>query len=85
MVFKVGEGCISCYQLTHYLYCYILEAVIGFLSESYSVSESDGTASIKFGVINGSLQTEISVNLIFSDGSALCKLLAIYQILMLAN
>ena len=50
--------------------------VIGFFSESYSVSESAGTASIEFGVITGSLGTTISVNLSFSDGSALCKLLS---------
>ena len=49
--------------------------VIGFLSESYSVNESDGTASIEFGVITGSLGTGISVQLSLSDGSALCKLL----------
>ena len=56
-------------------YCCILEVVIGFLSESYSVNESDGRASIEFGVITGSLGTDISVQLSFSDGSALCKLL----------
>ena len=48
--------------------------VIGFLSESYTVSESDGTVSIEFGVITGNLGTDISVQLSFSDGSALCKL-----------
>ena len=48
--------------------------VIGFLSESYSVIESDGTASIEFGVITGCLGTDISVQLSFLDGSALCKL-----------
>ena len=51
-----------------------LEVVIGFLSESYSISESDRTVSIEFGVITGSLGTTISFNLSFSDGSALCKL-----------
>ena len=48
--------------------------MIEFLNESYSVSESDGTASIEFGVIKRSLVTDISVQLNFSDGSALCKL-----------
>ena len=48
--------------------------VIGFFSESYSISESDGTASIEFGIITGSLGTNISVRLGLSDRSALCKL-----------
>ena len=47
--------------------------MIGFLSERYNVSESAGTASIEFGVITGTLES-ISVQLSFSDGSALCKL-----------
>ena len=50
--------------------------MIGFLSENYSVSESDGTASIEFGVITGSLGTDISVQFSLSDGSSLCKLLS---------
>ena len=33
----------------------------GFLSDRYSVSENDGTASIEFGVITGSLGTTISL------------------------
>ena len=49
--------------------------VIGFLSESYSVNESDGTISIEFGVITGSLGTNISIQLNFSDETALCKLI----------
>ena len=68
--------CQGCYQLTHYLYCYILELVIGFLSDRYRVSESDGTALIEFGVITGSLGTTIFVQLSLSDGSAMCKLLS---------
>ena len=57
------------------MYCYnIIEVVIGFLSKSYSVVESDGTVSIRFGVITRSLRTTISVQLSFSAGSALCKL-----------
>ena len=55
---------------------YILEAVIGFRRESYSVSETDETVSIQFGVLTGSLGTTISVNLSLSDGTALCKLLS---------
>ena len=55
---------------------YILEVVIGFLSDRYSVSETDGTVSIEFGVITGSLGTTIFVQLSLSDGSAMCKLLS---------
>ena len=57
------------------MYYDILEVMIGFLSERYNVSESDGTVSIEFGVIKRSLKT-ISVQLNFSNGSALCKLLS---------
>ena len=50
--------------------------MIGFLSDRYRVSESDGTALIEFGVITGSLGTTIFVQLSLSDGSAVCKLLS---------
>ena len=55
-----------------------IDIVIGFLNEKYSVSESDGTASIVFGVIteSESLGTDISIQLNLSDGSARCKLLS---------
>ena len=59
-----------------FLYCDILEVVIGFLSERYNVRESDERVSIEFGVITGSLGSDISVQLSLSDGSALCKLLS---------
>ena len=66
---------LSTISLIFYWYTF-LEVVIGFLSDRYSVSESDGTAFIEFGVITGRLGTDISVKLSLSDGSASCKLLS---------
>ena len=66
-------------KLINYLHCCIIEMVIGFLNERYSVGESAGTLSIRFGVIKRRLVTDISVQLSFSDGSALCKLLSLYN------
>ena len=71
---RIRSPCAALRMLLTNFYCYILEVVIGFLDESYSVSESDGTAFIEFGVITGSIGTDIYVQLSLSDGSALCKL-----------
>ena len=56
----------ACYHCIVALYM-----VIGFLNERYSVGESAGTLSIRFGVIKRRLVTDISVQLGFLDGSAL--------------
>ena len=43
------------------------EIIVGFLSTSYSTTESDGQLYIQVGVISGSVQREVIVNLSISD------------------
>ena len=50
------------------------EIVIGFINPPYFVAnERDGVTFLRFGVITGNLQREISVELSLSNGSSICK------------
>ena len=49
------------------------ETGIGFINPPYVANERDGVTFLRFGVITGSLQREISVELSLSNGSAICK------------
>lgn len=51
------------------------EIVIGFSNATYDANENDGEAIIQIGLINGTLQTEVSIQLSVSDGTALSKCL----------
>ena len=47
--------------------------VIGFTPDTYNVNEGDGSVSITFGVLNGTLGVSVDVSVSTTDGSALCK------------
>ena len=49
------------------------ETVIGFINPPYVANERDGVTFLRFGIITGNLQREISVELSLSNGSAICK------------
>ena len=49
------------------------EIVIGFINPPYVANERDGVTFLRFGIITGNLQREISVELSLSNGSAICK------------
>ena len=49
------------------------EIVIGFINPPYVANERDGVSFLRFGVITGNLQREISVELSLSNGSAIRK------------
>ena len=44
--------------------------VIGFTDTPYVASENDGFAAITFGVIDGTLQSDLVVELSFAGGTA---------------
>ena len=47
--------------------------MIGFGEVSYDVNEGDGSVSITFGVLSGTLGVSVDVSVSTTDGSALCK------------
>ena len=47
--------------------------MIGFGETSYDVNEGDGSVSITFGVLSGTLGVSVDVSVSTTDGSALCK------------
>ena len=47
--------------------------MIGFGEVSYNVNEGDGSVSITFGVLSGTLGVSVDVSVSTRDGSALCK------------
>ena len=47
--------------------------MIGFGKTSYEVNEGDGSVSITFGVLNGTLGVSVDVSVSTRNGSALCK------------
>ena len=49
------------------------EAVIGFLETNYSASELSEHATLVFGLISGGVQSNVNVQLGFSEGTALGK------------
>jgi hypothetical protein len=68
------------------LYCSSLGIVIGFLETNYTVSEGDGTARLRVGVIGqGDLETDIVVNVSTTDGTAICKFRIIILIIKYHN
>ena len=48
-------------------------AVIGFTPDTYNVNEGDGSVSITFGVLSGTLGVGVDVSTSTRDGSAICK------------
>ena len=46
--------------------------VIGF-SPPFQANENDGFVTVEFGILSGSLQAEVSIELFFSDSVALSK------------
>ena len=44
--------------------------VLGFINAPYTASESDGIATVTFGVIEGTLQSDLVVELSFVNGTA---------------
>ena len=54
----------------------VAEVVIGFIDPPYEFNEfneSDAMASVVVGVVSGSLEADVSIELSFSDGSAFSK------------
>ena len=49
------------------------EAVIGFIDPPYEFNESDAMASVVVGVVSGSLEADVSIELSFSDGSGFSR------------
>ena len=54
-----------------------VEVVIDFIDAPYEVNETDGVASVTVRVVRGQLMREVVVELSFSDGTAIGKLLFI--------
>ena len=54
--------------------------MIGFIDEPYVAFENDGNAIVTFGVINGTLQREVAVNLSFTGASAIGELTFLTQL-----
>ena len=52
----------------------IQNVVIGFLGSPYSANESAGVLIVQVGIISGSLQTDIVLNLSTTDATAIGKL-----------
>ena len=52
----------------------IQNVVIGFLGSPYSTNESAGILIVQVGIISGSLQTDIILNLSTTDATAIGKL-----------
>ena len=50
-----------------------LNVVIGFLGSPYSVNESVGVLAVQVGVISGSLQRDVVLNLSTTDATAIGK------------
>ena len=50
-----------------------MNAVIGFLGSPYSANESAGVLTVRVGVISGSLQTNVVLNLSTIDVTAIGK------------
>lgn len=46
------------------------DAIIGFLNTQYTVSESDGSVLLQVGLIEGSIQGEVVIELSTSDLTA---------------
>ena len=54
--------------------------VIGFINPTFQANENDGFVTVEFGILlNGGLQTEVSIELFFSDSVALSKFYAQYK------
>jgi hypothetical protein len=51
-----------------------LALVIGFDPTVYSVNEDDGMVTLEVAVLDGVLDTDITIQLATGDGSATCKL-----------
>ena len=49
--------------------------MIGFIDAPYVAFENDSFATVTFGVINGTLQREVAVNLSFAGASAIGELI----------
>ena len=61
-----------------------LNAVIGFLGSPYSTNESAGELAVQVGVISGSLQTDVVLNLSTIDVTAIGELFSsMYRVAML--
>ena len=67
--------CIYCDHLQLTLY-FDTDLVLGFIGLPFQANENDGFVAVEFGIQSGSLQTEVSIELFFSDLVALSKLYA---------
>ena len=51
-----------------------LAVVIGFIDAPYVAFENDGFATVTFGVVDGTLEGEVAVNLSFTSASSIGEL-----------
>ena len=56
--------------IMHHLFFCVVVATIGFIGAPYYVNETAGTATLTIGVINGSVDVSISLNVQLQGGSA---------------
>lgn len=56
------------------LYLFSTAATIGFLQTSYTFDEDVGAGTLRVGVISGTIETDIAVQITTSDGTAICEL-----------
>ena len=47
--------------------------MLGFITAEFFANENDGILTVEFGILSGILQVEVSVELSFSDDTALSK------------
>jgi len=47
--------------------------ILGFIPASVNVRENEGTVNLVVGVLQGTLQTNINIQLATRDGTAVCK------------
>ena len=60
--------------MTRVLFSFTSSAlVIGFFEVAYNVSEGNGSVSMSFGVLSGTLKISVNVSVTTMDGSAVCK------------
>lgn len=58
-------------MITIVLFVIYIAITIGFRRSVYAVNESDGTVNIEIGVLEGSLQREVTISLSTRDSTAL--------------
>ena len=55
------------------MFCFVKELLIGFMNQPYQARESDGMATVEFGILNDVVTAvEVSLELFFSSQGKIC-------------